>query len=381
MLNMERTGRWGKEGGKDGSIPPLAGANQVPLLPSGVRLERALARSSLFLSSPGGVAQFTSLKHRLMTSMQMICLLAASLLCWFQWRPAQSTASGIHHSAFAQNLSAGALPELANQGLSPQAFEDSKREFVIFDATLYKQKPDLTRYGFKSVSMVYKHMMWPIESDGATPPDRGLVRKAAQASESTGIAVLDVEHWPLAGDSAVVQESIRKYETLIEWFKEDAPSVKVGYYGVAPMQNYWDVIQPIDSPKYSAWQKSNDRVASIARLADVLFPSVYTFYEDQDGWSKYAARQIQEARRYAGGKPVYIFLWQQYHDSNRRLRGTYLPPGYWRRELETAQKYADGVVIWGGNKETWNEAAPWWLETQRFLLRSGSTGRRGTSGR
>jgi hypothetical protein len=154
---------------------------------------------------------------------------------------------------------------------------------------------------------------------------------------------------------------------LIQWFKEAAPSVKVGYYGVPPVRNYWDALQPIDSPKYIAWQKANDRVASIARFADILFPSVYTFYVDEDGWLKYAVKQIQEARRCGGGKPVYIFLWNQYHPSDKKLSGKYLPPGYWGMELETARKYADGLVIWGGWPDSWNEAAPWWLETKRFL--------------
>jgi hypothetical protein len=77
----------------------------------------------------------------------------------------------------------------------------------------------------------------------------------------------------------------------------------------------------------------------------MLFPSVYTFYEDQEGWSKYAVQQIREARRIGGGSPVYIFLWEEYHPSVAKLAGTYLPPDYWRMELELARKYADGVVI------------------------------------
>jgi hypothetical protein len=276
--------------------------------------------------------------------MQKSLVLVSTLLVWFQSRPPQGTVS--------------AAP---------------KRDFVILDATLYLQKPDLTRYGIRPVSMVYQNVLWPAAPDGL--PDRDMVRKAAVQAQSTGIAVLDIELWPLTGDPAVVEESIGKYQTVIQWFKEAAPSVKVGYYGVAPTRNYWDAVQPINSPKYIRWQKSNDGVASIAKLADIIFPSIYTFYEDQDGWSKFAAGQIREARRFRGGKPVYAFLWPQYHDSNKKLTGTYVAPEYWRMELETARKYADGTVIWGGYKETWDETAPWWLETKKFLLHVGSGGR------
>jgi hypothetical protein len=238
---------------------------------------------------------------------------------------------------------------------------------------LFKQKPDLTRYGLSPISMVYEGTIWQRGHSDAVLPDRDLVRSTAvEASKSGGIAVLDIERWPLSGDATVVEESIRRYETVIRWFKEAAPSVKVGYYGTAPVRNYWDAIEPSDSPKYVAWQKLNDVVASIARLEDILFPSVYTFYEDQDGWSKYAVQQIQEARRIGKGKPVYVFLWQEYEVPKEKAPGTYIPPKYWHMELEIASKYADGIVIWGGWSETWDETAPWWRETKSFLQQVGS---------
>lgn len=304
--------------------------------------------------------------------MRLVFALVASLVVLSQQCTPQGSADAIQPSASAQNRSADALPRSPNHAHAPLSSENPKHEFLVFDATLFKQKPDLTRYGLRSVSMVFKYQMWPKGLDGSSLPDRNLVREVAvQARKSTGVAILDIEHWPLTGDPAVVEDSISKYATLIQWFKEAAPSVRVGYYGVAPLRDYWKSIQPMDSPQYIAWQKSNDRVASIAQLADILFPSVYTFYEDQDAWSKYAIQQIREARRYDRGKPVYVFLWPQYHPANKNLAGTYLASDYWRMELEIARKYADGVVIWGGYTETWDETAPWWLETKKFLQRIG----------
>ena len=46
---------------------------------------------------------------------------------------------------------------------------------------------------------------------------------------------------------------------------------------------------------------------------------------------------------------------------------SYLPDAYWKMELETAKQYADGVVIWGGWTETWDNNASWWLDTQQFM--------------
>ena len=152
-----------------------------------------------------------------------------------------------------------------------------------------------------------------------------------------------------------------------------APGLSVGYYGAPPTRDYWRAVKGPASPEYKTWMSENDKLHPLADAVVVLYPSLYTFYPDREGWSKYAIAQITEARRYAGGKPVFVFLWPQYHESNVQLTGTYLPPDYWLRELQTAKEYADGVVIWGGwdlktNKAyKWDEDAQWWKITIDFL--------------
>jgi hypothetical protein len=243
-----------------------------------------------------------------------------------------------------------------------------KQDFRMFDATFYQQKPDLRRYGIKPVSVVMWGKLWPPGGDIANLPDKEQVRRAAlEASSPDAITVLDIEQWPLSGTPAKLAESARKYQTLIQWFKEAAPAAKVGYYGVAPGRDYWASLQPVESPRYLAWQKQNDVMAPVARRADMLCPSVYTLFEDQNDWAKYAIAQIREARRYSAAKPVYMFLWPQYHPTDKKLAGTYISGDYWRMELEIARKYADGVMLWGGYQQKWDESAPWWLETKQFL--------------
>jgi hypothetical protein len=124
--------------------------------------------------------------------------------------------------------------------------------------------------------------------------------------------------------------------------------------------------------EYQSWREENDQLRSLAGAVDVLFPSLYTMYPDQAGWRKYAIAQIEEARRYGNGKPVYVFLWPQYHESNLILGGRYLPADYWLFELMTAKEYADGIVIWGGwssdNRPVeWDENAAWWKVTKEFM--------------
>ncbi len=243
--------------------------------------------------------------------------------------------------------------------------------FVVYDGTLYVQKPDLTPFGLSPITVIYSAAMWNNTEDRLSIPDAKVIRALAlQASRSTGIAVIDIENWSNVGFPAKVADSVRKYQATIQLFKQSAPSLRLGYYGVVPIFNYRDAISGSNSAGYRAWQVTNNRVAPAAQEADVLFPAIYTFQKDQDGWRKVAMAQIEEARRLAHGKPVYVFLWPQLDEAGKG--GDYLPRDYWRMELETARQHADGVVIWGGWKETWDNNAPWWLETRSFLKEIGS---------
>lgn len=245
--------------------------------------------------------------------------------------------------------------------------------FAVYDATLYRNKPDLSGLGVRPMKVVYSREFWPGKTLGDGLPDeatvRGLAREAALQDEPV---CLDIEHWPLRGAGVSVLASLRKYARILDWYHSESPGIRVGYYGTPPIRDYWRAMRDPQSRDYRVWQGENLRLRQLAARADVIYPSLYTFYADRAGWQAYAIAQIREARRY--GKPVYVFLWPQYHDSNAFLGGQYLPPDFWRQQLETARKYADGVVIWGGWGEAgpaeWDESAPWWQATREFLAQT-----------
>jgi len=155
---------------------------------------------------------------------------------------------------------------------------------------------------------------------------------------------------------------------VLDWMHEEKPKLRIGYYGVLPIRDYWvpNRYTKADAD-YAAWQAGNRALRKLADHTDVIFPSLYTFYDDPKGWEKYAVANMEEARIYH--KPVYPFLWPEYHDSNKSLSGKELPPDLWRRELEISRQYADGIVVWGGYKKDWREDALWWQETKRFMLK------------
>lgn len=251
------------------------------------------------------------------------------------------------------------------------------KPFMVFDATLYADKPDLSAYGIQRMTINYTGEMggqfgsnWWKQIERL--PDKETVQQLARLAQTKAKrVVLDIEHWPLDGDSTQVQKSLSKYMTVLQWFKEAAPGVAVGYYGTPPIRDYWKSLSSPTSKEGRAFAGDNDRLKPLAAAVDILLPSLYTFYTDRGGWVRYAYTQIAEARRYGNGKPVYVFLWPQYHDSNPALKGAFLPADFWRLELQMAKQYADGIIIWGGWGGTgpmkWDNNAAWWKVTQEFM--------------
>ena len=219
------------------------------------------------------------------------------------------------------------------------------------------------------VRIIYAAGIWAGGQDPGELPDReqfmALVRAKAAA-----ITVLDIEQWETdlrRGDAAEVAGAIERLVTIIGWAKEAAPRSQIGLYGELPVRDYWVTRNDPGSEKYLAWQGANDFLGPLAAAVDVVFPSIYTFYaDDEANWVKYAEANLAEARRY--GKPVMPFVWPRYHDSNAALKGQGIPGGFWRLQLETLAG-EDGTLIWDipNAVESFTADSPWVAETRSFL--------------
>lgn len=251
--------------------------------------------------------------------------------------------------------------------------EEKANSFTICDGTLYKNKPDFSQYGIEPITIYYVTKIWGNWNNEVTRndlPEESRVRELArEAAQKKYPLVIDIEHWPLRGDDNVIGESIKKYLKVLEWVRFEAPHAELGFYGIVPARDYWRAIKKQTDEEYIEWQSENERLKPLADKVDIVFPSLYTFYNDRSGWEKYALAQIRESRRY--GKKVYVFLWPQFHESNKILEGKFLHPDFWKLQLETALQHADGIVIWGGwgdgKPAEWNDNAPWWIVTKDFM--------------
>jgi hypothetical protein len=126
---------------------------------------------------------------------------------------------------------------------------------------------------------------------------------------------LNISH--INPDTSTVDADILKLKQIIGWFKDEAPTLEVGFY---------DVAAPVGGLPVPV----ND-----AELA-TLYPSLYTADTDPAKWVAYAQRYISEAKRIGAGRPVRPFIWPQYHDVMRGpLAGTYIDYDYWMLQLTT----------------------------------------------
>jgi len=254
----------------------------------------------------------------------------------------------------------------------------------VFDGTMYNGKPRVLRGIFPTVSIVYESWVWPsVESRKELPDKRKFESRLRMLKSSSGLAILDIEAWPVRGyryKPWVVESSLDKYLVLMDWAEKGRPDLKWGMFGLVLPNNYPASVSDPKSRKYDWWQKENDRMVRLVKRTKLVFPSFYTYEKDPAQWLKSVQAKRKELGRLYDG-PVYPFIWPQYYDhkpADPALWLKYIPGDFWRMQLETVCRIADGVVIWGGwdfekrRRAKWDESAEWWKVTRKFILENSS---------
>lgn len=204
---------------------------------------------------------------------------------------------------------------------------------MIFDATLYANKPATV---MQKISYI-------------------------NGNEAMRRAFYGVSNAPVCLDTEPFSNAQRL--SILTDFRALHPGIRVGMYGTLPQGNYWDAIAERKSSGFQSWNAMNDTLIELSHSVDIVYPSLYTFYDDRVGWLKYAMRNINQAWKY--NKTVYPFLWPQYHDSSVKAL-QYIPADYFKMQIETCLDLCGGVVIWGGwdfansRAAQWDDSAPWY---------------------
>lgn len=233
--------------------------------------------------------------------------------------------------------------------------------FTLYDALRSGGRPDPATWGAVHLPSFYE----PTLLTAGAMPTQGRVNQILAAHvNSTGLIMLDVETWfqdlePIA--------ALPLYLQLLAMARAACPHAKFGFYSIPPYRDYWNALKSRTDAAYIAWQDKNTVMRPLAEAMDVMFVSLYTFYNDVSGWSTYARENVREARRLAPGKRIIPFLWPQYHESNATLGGQLISGPYWRLQLDTvANLKCAGAAIWGPPSMSWNNESPWFLETKAF---------------
>lgn len=267
---------------------------------------------------------------------------------------------------------------------------------LIFDALSYTGKPDLSVYGFSKIHIISRN------ADGTTTLTQAGITAAVAAillTDSTPVICLDIETMPYdirKSTPAQVDTTLTFLSQVMGWVRAAAPTSKVGFYSISPISDYWTTnmyntafhrqenswwkgYTAKANSDYAAWQTANSYLSNFAATTDFVAPAFYTFYDlfeagtdgavpdVYNGWKDAALLTINDARRYK--KPIYPFIWPQFHEGGTYKDNRYLPEDYWRAQLKWTQLNADGVIIWGWGgflNETWDtnvSTSGWWAAT------------------
>ena len=230
--------------------------------------------------------------------------------------------------------------------------EASEKKFPIFDNMFYKGKPGTAPYGLIPSNVLYENKIWPDPRDVGTLPDREAFQSFVRAAAvNPGPLVIDIESVSLRTPPETARHNAETLAKLADWAREAAPGKTIGYYGT-------NTLSDIPQSNFAAARE-------LARHVDALFPSLYTFDDDRSNWEKRAKTLLAQSRQLDTEKPVYFYLWPQYHEGTKKAL-QYVDGDYWKFQLDTARRYGDGVVLWSRSRDPWDPRSGWWQATMQF---------------
>ncbi len=271
----------------------------------------------------------------------------------------------------------------------------ANERFTVYEQFNYNDVAEMrikfSHYGLQHIPLLTSYFFFPgsVHTEEITDEVRAHITHMAQTRMVDGNEyILDIEHWRT--DVNISNEeraaNVEKYVEVIRIIESVHPNVKLGYYAMIPSRNYWDVYENCaynDSRREEclaneqAWRDANTQLLPLAMAVDTIYPSLYTFYDNPEGWAHYALANIEEAERLAtlaGGKPVIAYLWPRYHDSTD-MAYQLIDEAYWRLQLEVVKSTnADGLIIWDNapHRSTGEMMRdPWFVQTFDFIRRLG----------
>lgn len=201
------------------------------------------------------------------------------------------------------------------------------------------------------------------------PSFQKILRRKVKDSLSIGVGVIDIEgkamKMLLRSDPSA--ENFKKAEALFlqvyKIAKEMRPNVDWGFYSL-PIRAYWN--------RNKEWQNNNKKLAKILSTTDIIFPSVYDFYEDSNpgtGTKKdslYVDENVEMALSFGSKykKPVMPFYWHRWHPSNKKVGMKVIPWTEFETSIQAGLNASfngsriKGIVWWGADQYFYDKKHP-----------------------
>jgi len=159
--------------------------------------------------------------------------------------------------------------------------ESVRQQFVVFDGLLSPGKPDLRPTGL--VPIGGSGNLWRPGHSHDDVDDAGVRSAIDMYRGRIKIFYIDIENWPLQGVAPSVRTAnIEKLTRLADVTRGSATGMRIGFYGIMPGITYWPLVSRTGrEPQYRDWKETNKELDTLATHVDVVFPSVYTFYDDR----------------------------------------------------------------------------------------------------
>lgn len=262
-------------------------------------------------------------------------------------------------------------------------FHAQKKDFKVYDAIMFANKPDLYKEGLSKINMIYEDSILSYNAKFPKVANERLLDYAKLKRTFGRVDVkypicLDIESWNLNRKS--LQKSVPKYVKILQNFNKNFPKSDIGLYGVLPYADlnlYMDKA-PFNKNKSQNWNLNwniiNNNLGAISKNSTVAYPSCYTRSKDKNLWLSAFLAQINQIKKINPSIKINAFLWPQYYAPGSDYNDQEIDKDFWNFQLETAYKYCDAIVIWASpfktkNREIniWNSKSDWWLATKNFI--------------
>lgn len=256
------------------------------------------------------------------------------------------------------------------------------KEFVLYDAMTYPNKPDLSSDGLSPIQLIYEAKLTspsPLNPTKAVLDFNKIDNQAEMyANFPNTIVSTDIEQW--LWDTAINGDSLAVLNrTLFERFRLNFPNVIIGNYGIAPASlNIYRFNSPTlyEDILISRWKTSNLKRWGSLKYADIAFPSVYIADPNITTWISDLKLTVSEIKKYAPTKKIIVYIWPQYYDQpGSPYNREFISPEIWSQILEAVYENCDGAIIWSTKTDASENIVFWsdqrvqdmWNVTKTFI--------------